>query len=190
MKKLSFSNRLFAAVSAFASLLCTTGCANFSGVHVAAASSYLNTGSNYSNVSGNGGYPNDTTHTCLSNPLESVTTAGTDAYTICEGISNPDDLSLHGNPSAGKGEVCVFPVDAVSATQVVPATDSSGNILQRCVNASSGYADVVFTGATFNAAYVVQPGDADGMSWCLQTQNYSVCPAFSYERWNVFDTSY
>ena len=189
MKKLSLSNRvLFAAASL--STLCSTGCANFSGVHVAAASSYLNTGSNYSNVNGNGGYPNDTTHTCLANPLESDTTPGTDAYTICAGISNPDDISLHGNASAGKGQVCVFPVDAISASQVIPASNGNGTPLEDCVNVSSGYADVVFTGATFNAAYVVQAADSDRMANCLETGNYELCPAYSYERWNGYSTGY
>jgi len=140
MKKLSTLHRLILAAATAATAIFSTGCGNWmqTGVHMAPSSSYQGGAINYTNVTGNGGFPNDTTHTCVSSP-SIITAGGADPYTICDGNTNPFEISLHGNPTAGKSQVCVFPVDVISATVANADSDSNGAVLdQRHIRRSSG----------------------------------------------------
>lgn len=190
MKQLSFSRRLLLGALASALAVCNTGCGNWTraGIHTAAPSSYQNAGVSYTDVTGNGGFPNDTNYNCVSSP--NIVTAGqADPYTICEGLTSGFDISLHGSPTAGKNMVCVFPVDVVSSTEAYADTNTTtGAVLQQCLDMTSGYGTLSFSGARFNGVFVVRQSEAQEMSWCLQNGNYEACPAYSYERWNDYDT--
>jgi hypothetical protein len=118
-----------------------------------------------------------------------VTAGGADPYTICEGITSGFDISLHGSPTAGKGQVCVFPVDVISSSQAYADTNTTtGAVLEQCLDMTSGYGTLTFTGARFNGVFVVKQADAQEMAACLENGNYEACPAYSYERWSAYDT--
>jgi hypothetical protein len=169
-----------------------TGCGNWvkSGVvHTADPSIYKPSTTSYSDPSSNGGYPGDTSYTC-SNASPVTAYGGADRYTVCSGNSNSYALAIHGNPSSGKSQVVVFPVDVISSSSFVPNFDSSGNVMYAPADASSGTAHVSFSGSglRINGAFVVTQADAGDMYWCLQNGAFSSCPAYSYQRFGAYDT--
>lgn len=194
MTKLSVSMRLSVGAAAASLILISgTGCGNWASAgynHSANPTTSQNQSISYTNPGSNGGFPNDTADTCP-DPSALETTGGATGYTVCQNSTSGFSISIHTQgsmPTNVQTLVVVFPVDTLGSSEYAVNYNSSGGVLSQTIDISSGTAFLQFTTAKFNAAFVVSPQNASDMAWCLQ-YNFDTCPAYSYDRFNAYDSS-
>ncbi len=133
----------------------------------------------------NGGFPQDTAHTCPAQPnilplTGSYHSDGSDRYTLCPAKANETAFSIHGVPHSSGGpnpKICVFPYLVIDATQSYPVWDQNNVPYAQCLPMTNQTMVFSFPGTVFNAVFIVDDADKDLMSYCLTQSNWGLCPA-------------
>ena len=113
---------------------------------------------------------------------------GTGFFQVCTEAANPAALLIKGiGATSTNDQICVFPAETSGGgtdyqqTSWVPGT--SGLPLYQCGPASLQQGTMLSfpSGTVFNAAFIVDAGQANQMFECLQTDNPANCPQqYSY----------
>lgn len=104
-------------------------------------------------------------------------------YTVCAHDQLHSKIELLGEPSDTTSEICVFPAQERSTTDVRPKLDPyrQGLAYSHCIPIAAGpRAQVEFLSLEFNAVFVVPKAERDRMARCLARALWEQCPDFSY----------
>jgi hypothetical protein len=110
-------------------------------------------------------------------------------YQVCTNSNTEDQVLVFGNATS-RDQICVFPsysqqtgTDAQTvAWQTNPATANTTNVpWYYCAQPGSNGAEFTFAElTTWNGAYIVDAAYASQMQKCLEDNNVTECPQYSY----------
>lgn len=110
-----------------------------------------------------------------------------DMFTVCTQAVSPSNISVTGTlSSATVTELCAFPAQYISSTQVVSELDpTSGLPAYNCqVAGTNGPTFFNFAGLNFNSVFIVEGQNLTQMQECLLQGNGTVCPNYSFGKLN------
>lgn len=104
-------------------------------------------------------------------------------YTVCTHDQLHSKVELLGEPSDTTAEICVFPAQERSSTDIRPKLDPyrQGLAYSHCAPIAAGpRAQIEFLSLEYNAVFIVPKAERDSMARCLARALWEQCPDFSY----------
>jgi len=100
---------------------------------------------------------------------------GTGQFTVCQGNTNPFDISISGTTDETK-TICVFPAQVLGPQQIfIKRNLQTGGVLSQCLTASDATV-ATFPGVEYNAVFITEFTYASQLAFCLNLGDYFFCP--------------
>jgi len=105
-----------------------------------------------------------------------------DSFTICTSSASRFNVLIKAHPEESFGDemVSVFPLQYINAANIFWKIDINGLPMVKQISKKEDGIELSFENTNFNGFFIVSVENQAQMSQCLQANNSSICPNYSY----------